>query len=275
MLDVTVIPAAGRGTRMQPATRTIPKPLIPVLEKPVIQYVVEEAVEAGITEVIFVVGDDLRVLEHFTNGAPVPGMEHVTFSAVEQPEPKGLGHAVLCARAAVGDRPFLVQLSDMFPVPGTSFAHRLTSMERCTIAVQHVSGDLLNRYGIVATGEWRAEDVVELTGAIEKPGPDRAPSDLGIVGRYTFPPSIFEILAAQDPGHGGEIQLTDAIDTLARQGHLDALVVEHALLDTGVPLGLAEATVSVALRRSEMAAAFRRSLAIELAESLGREDRGL
>ncbi len=256
---------------MQPATRSIPKPLIPVLEKPAIQYVVEEAVEAGVSEVVFVVSDDQRVLEHFTIGPPVPGMEHVKFTSVEQSEPLGLGHAVLCARDAVGDRPFLVQLSDMFPVPGTSFTHRMTSMERSTIAVQHVSGDLLDRYGIVAIGEWKAEDVVELTGAIEKPGADRAPSDLAIAGRYAFPSSIFEILAAQVPGHGGEIQLTDAIDTLAKQGVLDALVVEHALLDTGVPLGLAEATVSVALRRGDLSVAFRRSLAAELAESLKRE----
>lgn len=253
---------------MQPATRSIPKPLIPVLEKPVIQYVVEEAVEAGISEVVFVVGDDRRVLEHFVEGPPIPGLEHVRFSAVEQPEPLGLGHAVLCARDAVGDRPFLVQLSDMFPIPGTSFTHRMTAGPRCMIAVQHVSGDLLDRYGIITTGEWKAEDIVELTGAVEKPGAADAPSDLALVGRYVFPPSIFDVLANQAPGYGGEIQLTDAIDTLARRGEFDALVIDHDLLDTGIPLGLAQSTVAVALRRPDIAEAFRRSLVVELAESL-------
>ncbi len=255
---------------MQPATRTVPKPLISVLEKPVVQYVVEEAVEAGITEVIFVVGDDERVLDHFVGDSEVPGLEGISFTAVRQPEPLGLGHAVLCAKEAVGDRPFLVQLSDMFPVPGNSFTHRMTESERGTVAVQHVDGALLDRYGVIATGQWRAEDVVAMTGAVEKPGAADAPSDLGIVGRYTFPSRIFEVLAELPPGHGGEIQLTDAIDVLAKEGGLDALVVEHALLDTGVPLGLAEATVSVGLRRPDLSAEFRRYVAAELASSLAR-----
>lgn len=270
-IGVTVIPAAGRGTRMQPATRTVPKPLISVLEKPVVQYVVEEAVEAGVTEVIFVVGDDERVLDHFLGDAPVPGLEGVHFSAVRQPEPLGLGHAVLCAREAVGDRPFFVQLSDMFPVPGRSFAHRMTESSRGVVAVQHVDGDLLDRYGVVSTGDWVAEDLVSITGAIEKPGAADAPSDLGLIGRYTFPARVFDVLADLPPGHGGEIQLTDAIDVLAKEGALDALVVEHALLDTGIPLGLAEATVSVGLRRPDLSAEFRLHVVEELAASLARD----
>ncbi|NND85285.1 MAG: UTP--glucose-1-phosphate uridylyltransferase [Acidimicrobiia bacterium] len=270
-VEVAVIPAAGRGTRMQPATFTVPKPLIPVLEKPVIQYVVEEAAEAGITEVVFVVGDDARVLDHFTGSSPVPGLEHISFSAVRQPEPLGLGHAVLCAREAVGDRPFLVQLSDMFPVPGESFTHRMTESERGMVAVQHVDDALLDRYGVVAIGDWLEEDVATMTGAVEKPGAANAPSDLGILGRYTFPSRTFDVLAALPPGHGGEIQLTDAIDALAKEGALAALVVEHALLDTGVPLGLAEATVSVGLRRPDLSAEFRLHVAEELSASLARD----
>ena len=262
-IDVAVIPCAGAGTRMRPATRIVPKPLIPVIDRPVIQYVVEEAVAAGITEVVLVVderpGDP--VMAHFTEGDPVPGLEKVTFTRALQDAPRGLGDAVLCAADAVGDRPFLCMLSDMFPRPGRSYATRLVqSFEgRAVLAVQPMPDEYLVRWGFVATAGEADNGVVEVTGAVEKPGPD-SPSNLGLPGRYVFTPEIFQLLASQHAGHGGEIQLTDAIDTLARRNGATGVVVGDDLFDTGIPSGLLEATAAVGLARPDLAEQFRAAL---------------
>ena len=259
-IDVAVIPCAGAGTRMRPATRVVPKPLIPVIDRPVIQYVVEEAVHAGVTEIVLVVderpGDP--VLAHFAEGPPVPGLEDVTFRTAVQSEPRGLGDAVLCARAAVGDRPFLCLLSDMFPRPGREFSHRLTDLyqDHSVVAVRRVPPEYFDRYGIVAIGENIAGDVVVVEAAVEKPGA-AAPSDLGLVGRYVFSPSVFDVLAALPKGHGGEIQLTDAIDRLAGTDGVLGLIVDDDLLDIGQPSGLLEATAVVGLSRPDLAEDFR------------------
>ena len=219
-VSVAVIPCAGSGTRMRPATRVVPKALIPVVDRPVIQYVVEEAVASGVAEVILVVDDrpGNPVMAHFTEGDPVPGLEKVVFRSVVQTEPRGLGHAVLTTRDAVGDRPFVCLLSDMFPRPGRAFTPRMVSLfdGRPVIAVRRVSPDFFDRYGMVAIDENITGDVVTVLSAIEKPGA-AAPSDLGIVGRYVFTPEVFVDLAAIERGHGGEIQLTDAIDRGARR----------------------------------------------------------
>jgi len=260
-VEVAVIPCAGSGTRMRPATRVLPKPMIPVIDKPVIQYVVEEAVSAGVTEIVLVVderpGDP--ILRHFRDGEPIAGLEQVDFSRVLQTSPKGLGDAVNRAAQAVGDRPFLCLLSDMFPVPGASFARRMVEAfdGRTLLAVREVEPELLDRYGIVATSGLPEGDLVEVTGAVEKPGPDRAPSDLGLVGRYVFPPTVFETLDALDPGHGGEIQLTDAIDRLAKAEGARGLLVGNTLLDIGIPAGLLQATAAVGLARPDLGPAFR------------------
>ena len=262
-ITVAVIPCAGAGTRMRPATRVVPKPLIPVVDRPVIQYVVEEAVAAGVTEVILVVderpGDP--VVAHFTDGDPVPGLETITFRTVVQSEPHGLGDAVLRARGAVGDRPFACLLSDMFPRPGRSFTPRLVSLfdGRPVVAVRRVSSDFFDRYGIVAIGENVAGDVVEIEAAVEKPGA-AAPSDLGLVGRYVFTPEVFADLAGLQPGHGGEIQLTDALDRAARRAGALGLIVGDDLLDIGRPAGLLEATAAVGLARPDLAQDFRKAL---------------
>jgi UTP--glucose-1-phosphate uridylyltransferase len=250
-MQVAVIPAAGSGTRLRPFTRTIAKPLLPILNKPLVQYVVEEAVAAGLTEIIFVVGPDRGVLDHFTTGEPIEGLEHVSFSAVEQAEPRGLGDAVICAKESVGGRPFAVLLSDMFPVPGRGYLANMMQLESDNvIAVQHVDEDLLDAWGIVA----RATEgpIFRLAGAIEKPGKDAAPSDLGIVGRYLFSSDVFDVLESLDPGWGDEIQLTDAINVLASRSDVFGFTVDHPLLDAGNPLGLAKATVEVALRRPDL-----------------------
>lgn len=261
-VDVAVIPCAGAGTRMRPATRSVPKPLIPVIDRPVVQYVVEEAVAAGIGEIVLVVDDRPGdpVVGHFSDGEPIPGLEHVTVVRVVQARPQGLGHAILCAAEAVGDRPFLTLLSDMFPRPGRSFTNRLVSAfdGRATVAVRQVSPDYFDRYGIVAVAE-QAGEVRTVLGAVEKPGAD-APSDLGIVGRYVFPAAVFTTLSEQEPGHGGELQLTDAIDALARGHGAQALVVDDVLLDIGEPAGLLEATAVVGLSRPDLADSFRRTI---------------
>lgn len=268
-VDVAVIPCAGAGTRMRPATRIVPKPLIPVIDRPVIQYVVEEAVEAGIVEIVLVVdqrpGDP--VLSHFTVGEPISGLEGVTFTKVIQDAPRGLGDAVLCARHAVGDRPFLCMLSDMFPRPDRSYTPRLLSAfaGRAVLAVQEMPDEYLSRWGFVVTAGQRRDGIVEVIGAVEKPGAD-APSNLGLPGRYIFTPEIFELLAAQEPGHGGEIQLTDAIDTLAHRDGASGVIVGDDLFDTGIPAGLLEATAAVGLARPDLADQFRRALARMLDE---------
>jgi UTP--glucose-1-phosphate uridylyltransferase len=260
-IDVAVIPCAGSGTRMRPATRVLPKPMIPVVDRPVIQYVVEEAVSAGVTEIVLVVderpGDP--ILRHFLDGRPIAGLEGVTFERVRQTHPHGLGDAVNRAARAVGNRPFLCLLSDMFPVPGHSFARRMVEAfdGRTLLAVREVEPELLDRYGIVATAGPPDGDLVEVAGAVEKPGAERAPSNLGLVGRYVFPPSVFEALDSVDPGHGGEIQLTDAIDRLARSEGARGLLVGKTLLDIGMPAGLLEATAAVGLARPDLAPAFR------------------
>lgn len=263
-IEVAVIPCAGAGTRMRPATRVVPKPLIPVVDRPVIQYVVEEAVAAGATEIVLVVDErpGNPVLTHFTDHPPVPGLEAVTFRSVIQPEPKGLGDAVLRARDAVGDRPFLCLVSDMFPRPGRSSTGRLAEIADggAAIALRRVPPEFYDRYGMVAIGENVTGDVVEIESAVEKPGAG-APSDLGIVGRYAFPPEVFALLADLPPGYGGELQLTDAIDRIARSDRaVLGLIVGDDLLDIGRPAGLLEATAVVGLSRPDLAPDFRAAI---------------
>ena len=269
-VSVAVIPSAGIGSRMQPATRVIPKPLIPVVDRPVIQYVVEGAVTAGIDEFVLVVDDRPGdpVLTHFTGGDPIPGLEGVQFHSVVQSEPRGLGDAVLRARDAVGERPFACLLSDMFPRPGREFTPRLVELfdGRATMALRRVSAECFDRYGIVTIGENLTGDVVDVESAIEKPG-SAAPSDLAIMGRYVFGPGIFADLAALTPGKGGEIQLTDAIDRAARRDGAVGLIVGDDLLDVGRPAGLLEATAAVGLSRPDLAADFRDAVRHLLAES--------
>lgn len=243
---------------MRPATRVIPKPLLPVLEKPAIQYVVEEAVGAGASEVVFVLSDPL-ILEHFTEGPPIEGLEDVRFRHVIQHEAKGLGHAVGVARDVVGDRPFTCLLSDRFPLPGSRLLADMVAAHdgRMVLAVEEVDPDLLHLYGVVdatPTGDGR----FEIRGAVEKPSsPDLAPSNLALVGRYVLTPEIFPLIDASEPGAQGEIQLTDAIAAqAASEGAVGVLCTED-LLDTGLPHGLAEATVAVALDRPDIADEFR------------------
>ena len=239
-VDVAVIPAAGKGTRMRPATRVLPKALMPVVDRPAIQYVVEEAVRAGAREVILVVDPGVGELveRHFRTEGPLTGLEGVEVKAATQPEQRGLGDAILTARGEVDDRPFFCLLADNIVRKGEDILPFLAATgEWSAVAVREVTDEWLDRYGIVTPGTWISDTVCEITGAIEKPGVEAAPSNLGLIGRYLFTPEIFEHLSSLEPGVGGEIQITDTIDWLGQRGRCRAVVIETEPLDVGSPPG--------------------------------------
>ena len=181
-IEVAVVPAAGRGTRMRPATRVVPKALIPVVDRPAIQYAVEESVRAGASEVIIIVDPGVETLaeRHFWEEGPLPGLEDVKITPVVQEIPHGLGHAVLTAREAVADRPFYCVLADNIPRPDGDV---LSAMARAfddtsVVCLRRLTPEFLERYGVVVPGTWLGQEVVEVRGAVEKPGAAHAPSDL-------------------------------------------------------------------------------------------------
>lgn len=251
-IDVAVIPAAGRGTRMRPATRVVPKALITVLDRPAIQYAVEEAARAGASEAVIVVDLDTGHLvhQHFILGGSLPTLEDVKIRPVVQEEPLGLGHAVAESRDMVGDRPFFCLLADNIVKPGHDVLPALAeASDRGTVSVvclRELTEEFLSRYGVVEPASEIVDGVLELAGAIEKPGAARAPSNLGLIGRYLFTSEVFALLSKQEPGHGGEIQLTDAIDELGKLGRLRGSIADADLLDVGNPAGLFEASVVLA-----------------------------
>jgi UTP--glucose-1-phosphate uridylyltransferase len=254
-IEVAVIPAAGRGTRMRPATRVVPKALLTVVDRPAIQYAVEEAARAGATEAVIIVDLDVGHLiqQHFLVEDRLPGIQHVRIRPVVQEEPLGLGHAVYEAREMVRDRPFFCLLADNIVRPGHDVLPDLVETsdrgKTSVVCLRRLSDEFLSRYGVVVPAGGEDDVPLELAGAIEKPGVERAPSRLGLIGRYLFTPEVFDILGSIPPGHGGEIQLTDAIDMLGRNGHLRGVVADADLLDVGNPLGLLEASVELGMAR--------------------------
>jgi len=247
-IEVAVIPAAGRGTRMRPATRVIPKAMITVVDRPAIQYAVEEAARAGVQEAIVVVDMDAghMVSQHFSLDGSLPGLEGIQVRPVVQSEPLGLGHAVNQAAEMVGDRAFFCLLFDNIVRPGHDLLARMaegshdgTSSVMC---LRQLSDEFLTRYGVVVPDSDVVDGYLDLAGAVEKPGVEKAPSRLGLVGRYLFTPEVFSILDETAPGVGGEIQLTDAIDELGRRGRLRGWVADNDLLDVGNPEGLLHAS---------------------------------
>ena len=231
---------------MRPATRVVPKGLLTVIDRPAIQYVVEEAARAGAEEVLIVVDLDAGHLiqQHFLVEGRLPGLEDVKIRMVVQEEPLGLGHAVLQAAEAVRDRSFFCLLADNIVRPGNDVLPSLEAAAAGSSAVclRRLSTDLLSHYGVIVPGGEEKDGVLDVVGAVEKPGPDRAPSNLGLIGRYLFTHEIFQILADLTPGHGGEIQLTDAIDQFAKRGRVRGFIANDDLLDVGTPKGLVEAT---------------------------------
>ena len=266
-VPVAVIPAAGRGTRMRPATRSVPKALLPVVDRPVIQWVVEEGMRAGVSEFVVVVSPGVEDLlySHFEGMESLQelkGLAGVHLTWVVQEEARGLGHAVLQARAAVDDRPFFCLLGDNLVVPGRDqLSHMAEASDgRSVVCLRPLPDEGLDRYGVAAVGAALAEQVVEVTGAVEKPGRERAPSRLGFVGRYLFTPEIFPLLASLSPGFGGEIQLTDAIARLGEAGRCLGWVADEDLLDVGNPVGFVEATTALGLWHPAVGARYREFL---------------
>jgi UTP--glucose-1-phosphate uridylyltransferase len=279
-----VFPVAGLGTRFLPATKVTAKEMLPVIDKPLIQYATEEAIAAGITELIFVTGRTKRSIEDHFDSAPVLERElesrnkekelaqvkdvlpdGVTCIAVRQAVPLGLGHAVLCARPVVGDEPFAVILADdLIANPGNGCMAQMTSAyekDPCSlVAVEQVPKDETDRYGIVSVSAEEGS-LARVDAIVEKPSPDEAPSDLGVVGRYVLAPEIFDALENTRPGAGGEIQLTDAIATLVAAGGVKAYRFEGKRYDCGSKLGYLEATVELARDHPELGKDFRAYLA--------------
>ncbi len=284
-----VIPAAGLGTRFLPASKAQPKEMLPLVDKPAIQYVVEEAVSVGITDILVITGRGKRSLEdHFdrsfeleyylAEGGKVAELEEMRRIAemadihyVRQGEPRGLGHAVLVASEHVGNLPFAVLLGDdiMHPDAGV-LGGMLGVFERyghSVIALKEVPPQDISSYGCAAVNALEG-NVVQVVDLIEKPSPEEAPSNLAVMGRYVFGPKIFEVLAETKPGRGGEIQLTDAIKTLAEQEPVYGWTFRNGRFDVGNKLDYLQATVELALEREDIGPAFRDFLV----QRLGRGD---
>jgi len=253
-IDVAVVPAAGRGTRMMDATRVVPKALLPLVDRPALQWVLEEAVLAGVTELIVVVspGVDDLILSHFEGMGGLDrlgDLQGILITWVVQDEPLGLGHAVLQARDAVVGRSFHCLLGDNIMLPGVPCLRQMADASdgRSVMALRRMTPAETGAYGIAELGDWLDDSVVEIVGAVEKPGPVSAPSDLGFLGRYLFNSEVFDLLAGLEPGYGGEIQLTDAIEMLARGGRCLGSVVDSAPLDVGNPASYLEAVTMLGL----------------------------
>lgn len=268
-----VIPVAGLGTRFLPATKTVPKELLPIVDIPAIQYVVQEAVDSGISEVIFVTGrgkdsiedhfDELpelqQVLEERGQKETVRSLrriaEMIEVVSVRQKRPLGLGHAVYCARDLVGDEPFAVLLSDDLidaPLPCMRQLLEVFQQKReSVIALRSVAEHEVQRYGIVR-GKKLDDRLYEVEDMVEKPLPQEAPSRLAIIGRYILRPEIFSLLEKIPPGRGGEIQLTDGISQLARQKKVYGYEFEGEHYDIGDKLGFVRATLAYAMKRPDL-----------------------
>jgi UTP--glucose-1-phosphate uridylyltransferase len=268
-----VVPVAGLGTRFLPATKAVPKEMLPLVDVPSIQLIVEECVAAGIEEIIFITARGKSAIEdHFDRAPELEALlarrgkkddlatvrrltELARFVSVRQGEARGLGHAVLCARAAVGDEPFAVLLGDDLleaEVPGI---RQLTDVYARTgtgvVGLKEVPAGQEHLYGII-DGERTAPRELRIRQLVEKPAPGTAPSRLAIIGRYVLPPEIFEILAATPPGRGDEIQLTDGLATLCARRGLYGLEVEGNRFDVGDRAGYVVAMVHYALRRADI-----------------------
>lgn len=251
-VDVAVIPAAGRGTRMRPATRVVPKALLTVVDRPAIQYAVEEAARAGATEAILIVDLDVGHLihQHFVSEGRLPGLEDIRVRPVVQEEPLGLGHAVYEAQEMVAGRPFFCILADDIVPPGRDVLPSLAAAADHYDSVMYlrpVPPEVVPTKGIAIPSSDIVDNVLSLSGSVEKPALEDAPSDLALIGRYLFTSEIFSILATLEPGHGGEIQLTDAIDELGKRGRLKGYIDDIDLLDIGTPLGLLHASMVLGL----------------------------
>ncbi len=268
-----IIPAAGLGTRFLPATKAQPKEMLPIVDKPTLQYIIEEAVASGIEEVLVIIGRNKNsIQDHFDKSVEleleleskgkIEQLEEVRLISnmvqihyVRQIEPKGLGHAVLCAKSFIGNEPFAVLLGDDIvysqkPCLG-QMIEAYDEYKTSILGVQEVPPSEVNKYGIV-DGKFIEDRIYKVKDLVEKPSPEEAPSNVAILGRYIINPAIFEILENTKPGKNGEIQLTDALKELAKKEAMYAYVFEGRRYDVGDKQGFLEATVEYALRRPEL-----------------------
>ncbi|EOH84884.1 UTP--glucose-1-phosphate uridylyltransferase GalU [Enterococcus casseliflavus] len=283
-----VIPAAGLGTRFLPATKAIAKEMLPIVDKPTIQFIVEEAIASGIEDILVVTGKAKRPIEdHFDSNfelesnlsskgkkellALVEETTGINLHFIRQKRPLGLGHAVLQAKAFVGDEPFIVMLGDDImedDVPLTKqLINNYEKTNASTLAVMKVPHEDTSKYGIINPSEEAAKDLYSVSEFIEKPSPADAPSDLAIIGRYLLRPEIFGILEDQEPGAGNEIQLTDAIDSLNKIQRVFAHEFKGKRYDVGDKLGMIEANIEYGLKHPEIKDELR-SYIKELAERI-------
>jgi UTP--glucose-1-phosphate uridylyltransferase len=273
-----VLPVAGLGTRVLPASKVIPKEMLPLVDKPTLQYIVEEAVAAGIEEIIFVTSRSKRSIEEHFDAFPEleAALERkgkreeleqlrqlqtmATYTSVRQSEPLGLGHAVLCAKELVGDEPFVVMLGDIVIPPESSCLAELIEVyqqyQGSVLSLVPLPREVIPTYGIAAVEEL-GSNVLKVTHLIEKPPLEEAPSDLGVYGRYILTPDIFGLLEQTQPGRGGEIQVTDAIEMQAQAGHCYGVEFSGERYDTGTPLGLLTTSIAFALKRPDIAPGLR------------------
>ncbi|WP_284990007.1 UTP--glucose-1-phosphate uridylyltransferase GalU [Arthrobacter sp. efr-133-TYG-120] len=272
-----VIPAAGLGTRFLPATKAMPKEMLPVVDQPAIQYVVEEAVKAGLSDVLMITGRNKRALEDHFDRAPdlerslelkgdearLDAVQHASglgpIHYVRQGEPKGLGHAVLCAKQHVGDEPFAVLLGDDLIDESEELLSTMIDVQAKTggsvIALIEVEPSQISAYGCADITPIAGEDYVRVNSLVEKPSVEEAPSNLAVIGRYVLHPAVFDVLEETGPGRGGEIQLTDALQTLAKGNGegtgVYGVVFRGRRYDTGDKLSYLKAVITLASERAE------------------------
>ena len=280
-----IIPAAGLGTRFLPATKAQPKEMLPIVDKPTLQYIIEEAITSGIEEILIVTGRNKKSIEdHFDRSIELElelekkGKEDalkmvreisnmVNIHYIRQKEPKGLGHAIYCAKSFIGDEPFAVLLGDDIIDAKTPCLKQLIDCYNMyhtnILGVQEVCNDSVNKYGII-NAKYIDDRVYKLNGIVEKPNIDEAPSNLAVLGRYILTPSIFEILKYQKPGKGDEIQLTDALEQLLKQEVIYAYNFEGKRYDVGDKLGFLEANIDFALKNPELKDDFLKMLKTKL-----------
>ncbi|MFI6945300.1 UTP--glucose-1-phosphate uridylyltransferase GalU [Streptomyces sp. NPDC050422] len=282
-IQKAVIPAAGLGTRFLPATKATPKEMLPVVDKPAIQYVVEEAAAAGLNDVLMITGRNKRALEdHFDRNYELESAltrkgdderlvrvqessDLATMHYVRQGDPRGLGHAVLCAEPHVGDEPFAVLLGDDLIDPRDPLLARMVEIQEreggSVVALMEVAPEQIHLYGCAAVAFTPEDDVVRVTGLVEKPDTNDAPSNLAVIGRYVLDPAVFGVLRDTEPGRGGEIQLTDALQQLAADeklgGPVHGVVFRGRRYDTGDRGDYLRAIVRLACEREDLGPDFR------------------
>jgi UTP--glucose-1-phosphate uridylyltransferase len=268
-----IIPAAGLGTRFLPATKAQPKEMLPIVDKPTLQYIIEEAVQSGIEEILIITGRNKKSIEdHFDKSVELELeleskgkfellrevqkiSDMVNIHYIRQKEPKGLGHAIYCAKSFIGNEPFAVLLGDdivhSFKPCLKQMIEKYEEYKTTILGVQEVTNEDVHKYGII-NGLHIEERVYKVKGLVEKPSIEEAPSNIAILGRYIINPAIFDILEKTKPGKGGEIQLTDALMELANKEAMYAYTFEGRRYDVGDKQGFLEATVEFALRREDV-----------------------